>query len=80
MNTTLLNEIALIIKRLCAIESDYQLDPTIELTNIPEWSSIIYVMLIAETEEKYGIKLSGDDLFDVDTIEDFVNLVNNTIS
>ena len=49
------------------------------LENIAGWSSIAYVMVIAEIESSCGIKLSGDDLFDVETIDDLITLVNKMI-
>lgn len=49
------------------------------LDNIPGWSSIAYVMVIAEIESLFGIKLSGDDLFDVETIDDLIALVDKMI-
>lgn len=49
------------------------------LENIAGWSSIAYVMVIAEIESLFGIKLSGDDLFDVETIDDLIALVDKMI-
>ena len=68
------NKIIDIIAKCTCVDSTV-IESNIELANIPEWSSIIYVMVIAGIEEEFSVRLTGEELFDVDTVNDLINLV-----
>lgn len=68
------DEIISIIAKCACVES-CTISTNEKLFEIPEWSSIIYVMVVTCIEEEYQIQLSSDELFDVDTVGDLIDLV-----
>lgn len=43
--------------------------------DIEEWSSLLALSAIAMVDDKYRIKITGDNLRDADTIEDIFKIV-----
>lgn len=43
--------------------------------NLEEWSSLMVMCIIAMVDEKYNVKLNGDDFKNSDTILDLLNVV-----
>ena len=74
------NSIEVIRIVLQCLQNTVELGIRDRLTDIPGWSSIIYVMVIAEIEGRFQIELSSDDLFDVETIGDLVDLIGKNMS
>jgi len=54
-----------------------EFSPETHFKNIPEWSSIIVLSVIAMTDEEYNVKLKGDDIRNAQTIEDLYNIVKS---
>lgn len=52
-----------------------QFYPAFEYKNIPEWSSLTSLSLIAMVDEEYDVQLRGEDIEKSNTIEDVFNLV-----
>ena len=50
--------------------------PQTNFRNNDEWSSLTALTIIAMVDEKYSVKLTGDDLRKSVTIEDVFNIVN----
>lgn len=44
-----------------------------EFKNIDEWDSFIALSVIAMIDEQYNVKLTGDDIQSVKTVEDLYN-------
>ena len=51
--------------------------PATKFRDIEEWSSLGALSVIAMADEKYNVRLTGDDLRNSSTIEDLFNLVRN---
>ena len=49
--------------------------PETKFRDIEEWSSLGALSVIAMVDEKYNVRLTGDDLRNSSTIEDIFNLV-----
>ncbi len=49
--------------------------PLTKFRDIEEWSSLLALSAIAMVDDKYRIKISGDDLRDAGTIEDIFRIV-----
>lgn len=45
------------------------------LDSFPDWSSIMYLSVIAQIEEIFDIKIEAEVLFDVETVGDLINIV-----
>ncbi len=50
--------------------------PVTRFRDIEEWSSLTALSVIAMVDEKYRIKLTGEDIRKSQTVEDIFNLVN----
>ena len=44
---------------------------------IPEWSSMYALILIALAETEYNVTVTGEDLRQCNTVEDLYNLINS---
>lgn len=64
------NVVKIIIKEIIPGLTD--IDIHSELNDIPGWSSITYVLFVSKIEEFYSIKLTSDDLFDIETVDDVI--------
>lgn len=49
--------------------------PETRFRDLEEWSSMITLGLIAMTDEEYGIRLTGNDIRNSETIEDLYNII-----
>lgn len=47
-----------------------------EFRSIEEWSSFVALTIIAMVDDKYSVKISGEDLKKSRTIEDLFHIVN----
>jgi acyl carrier protein len=45
--------------------------------DLKEWSSLIAMSIIAMVDEKYNVKLTGDDIRKSNTIKDVFNIVKS---
>lgn len=43
--------------------------------DLDEWSSLLSLSIIAMCDEEYGVKVTGEDIKQATTVEDFYNLV-----
>lgn len=48
--------------------------------DIPEWSSMHALILIALSETEYNVSLSGEDLRKCNTVQDLYDLIKSRIS
>lgn len=48
-----------------------------EIGELPEWDSLHNVQIIAELEEKFKIKISPDDIMDLEDVSDIIDLVED---
>jgi acyl carrier protein len=55
------------------------LKPESKLRDIEGWSSLIALSIIAMVEEEYNVKVKGDDIKNMQTIEDLFKLVQKRI-
>lgn len=46
-----------------------------KIKDLEEWSSLIALATVAMINEKYGVKLTGDEVEQADTVQDLYNLV-----
>ena len=53
--------------------------PNTNFKNLPEWSSLSALSIIAMVDEEYNIKVKGDDIRNSITIEDLFNIVKSRI-
>jgi acyl carrier protein len=49
--------------------------PSTRFRDIEEWSSLLALSVIAMVDEKYRVKLTGDDIRNAQTIEDIFKIV-----
>ena len=47
--------------------------------NIEEWSSLVALSIIAMIDERYKVKITGDDIRNSQSVEDLYNIVNSKI-
>ena len=54
---------------------------TNELTvgSIPEWDSLAHVELIAAVEKEFNIQFEIDQVFELEEVEDFIDIVNEIL-
>lgn len=45
--------------------------------DIEEWSSMMALMIIAMADEEMGVKLTGDDIRNSNTVNDLYNIVSS---
>lgn len=53
--------------------------PETRFRDIPEWSSLIGLSVIAMVDEEYDVTLKGDDVKNSNTIMDLYNIVKSRI-
>jgi acyl carrier protein len=53
-----------------ALELDYQINPEMVFSQLPEWDSLSQLSLIAELDSEYGITIDTRDLAKLSTISD----------
>jgi acyl carrier protein len=51
--------------------------PSTKIRDLEEWSSLMALSVIAMADEKYKIKLTGDDIRNSESIEDIFNIVKS---
>jgi acyl carrier protein len=44
---------------------------------LPEWSSLLALSVIAMIDEEYDVRIKGEDIRHMDTVEDLFNVVKN---
>lgn len=49
--------------------------PSTRFRDIEEWSSLLALSVIAMVDEKYNVKLTGDDIRNAQTIEDIFKII-----
>jgi acyl carrier protein len=52
-----------------------QFHPAFAYKDLPEWSSLTSLSVIAMVDEEFDVQLKGDDIEESTTIEDIYNLV-----
>jgi len=52
-----------------------QITPETKFRDIPEWSSLIALSIIAMCDDEYGVTLKGDDIKNATTVQDVFNAV-----
>jgi len=48
--------------------------------SIPEWDSLAHVALIAAVEKEFGLQFEIDQVFELEEVEDFVEIVKEIIA
>jgi acyl carrier protein len=51
--------------------------PDVKFRDIPEWSSLIALSVIAMVDEEYNVALKGDDIRQSTTIKDIFDIVQS---
>ena len=75
-----MDDISVFIKK---IESEIDgmtpgaLQPDVHYRDLPEWSSMHALILIALAETEYNVTLSGEDLRKCNTVSDLYNLISS---
>jgi len=59
-------------------------DPTIfkpdtSFKNLNEWSSLLALSIVAMVDEKYGVRIKGDDIKSANTIADLFSIVQSRL-
>lgn len=52
-----------------------QINDSMAVGSIPQWDSLAHLSLISGIEEAFGIAFDVDELFEVETLADFVALL-----
>lgn len=52
-----------------------QIKPETVFRDLPEWSSLVALSIIAMADEEYGVTLKGDDIKNAVTVQDVFNAV-----
>ena len=73
MNMTPQNKIKFLLEALEAENYDNVSLETL-LDDIEEWDSIGALMIISEVDDNFGITINPEDLEDIKTVEELVNL------
>jgi acyl carrier protein len=55
--------------------ASFDFKPSTKFRSIEEWSSLLALSVIAMVDEKYNIKLRGDDIRNAETIEDIFKII-----
>lgn len=45
--------------------------------DLDDWSSIVALSLISVADEEFGVQISGQELRDVSTVEEYYNLIQS---
>jgi len=53
--------------------------PELVFRDIDEWSSLTALSVIAMVDDKYGVRLTGDDISISKTVEDIYNIVESKL-
>lgn len=53
--------------------------PTKKIREIPEWSSLMALSIIAMVDEEYNVQIKGDDIRNAHTIEDLYQIVKSKL-
>jgi len=48
--------------------------------SIPEWDSLAHVALISAVEKEFGLQFEIDQVFELEEVEDFVEIVEEIIA
>jgi len=56
-----------------------QFSSSTNFRDIDEWDSLTSLSIIAMVDEEYGVKLTGEDFRNSNTIEDIFNLVSSRV-
>ena len=64
----------------CFDDTDTELfTPTLVFKELEEWSSLQGLGIIAMCKKKYGIRISGAEIQDADTVQDVYEIVLNRL-
>lgn len=69
--------ISIIAKILNVDIEDVELDTAIG--DLAEWDSLHHLQIIAELENKFGIKYAAEDLAEIEDVADLISLTEDTI-
>jgi acyl carrier protein len=56
-----------------------QIQHETKFRDIEEWSSLMALSIIAMVDEKYNVKIKGDDIRNSQTFEDLYNIVKSRL-
>ncbi|MBE7177978.1 MAG: acyl carrier protein [Mucilaginibacter polytrichastri] len=48
-----------------------------QFRDLDEWSSLTALFVIAMADDEYGVKITGDEIKNANTIEDLYNLISS---
>ena len=51
--------------------------PDTNFKELEEWSSLTVLLIIAMADDRYNVRLSGNDIHNSTTVEDLYNIINN---
>jgi acyl carrier protein len=60
-------------------EEGLTIEPLTAFRNLPEWGSLTALTIIAMADEKYDVKLTGDDIRNSNTVSDLYEKVKTKI-
>jgi acyl carrier protein len=63
-----------------ALELDYQINPEMVFSQLPEWDSLSQLSLIAELDTVYNITIDTKDLNQISTIQDLYEEVMKRVN
>jgi acyl carrier protein len=56
------------------------IEPDLGIGDLPEWTSLKHMMIIAEIEKAFNIKFNSASLMDLEDVSDLVSLVEKTVT
>jgi acyl carrier protein len=56
-------------------EPNFKLDSTSKFRDLDEWDSLTALSLIAMLDEEYKVSVSGDQIKNMVTLEDIINVI-----
>jgi acyl carrier protein len=59
--------------------SPNDIDLETSFKELPEWSSMVALTVIAMVDDKYKVKLTGDDIRNATTVDDLFNVVKGKV-
>ncbi|MCC5940366.1 MAG: acyl carrier protein [Balneolaceae bacterium] len=65
------------VRSLFEVTDDYELGEKTEFKKLEEWDSLLALEIIAMLDEEYEIELDGNDIRDVNTLEDLYLIVKH---
>lgn len=55
------------------------IEPDLGVGDLPEWTSLKHMMVIAELEKAFNIKFDSAELMNLEDVSDLVSLVENSV-